>query len=313
MPDQLTFHQLFSPLSLGRHQAPNRLCSASLATGLSGQDGRLGEALARHYRACARGGAGLIVTEAMWPAGRPAAPARHLALYDDEFIPDLGACLADIQAAGSLGLVMLDQPLDIAPLSGAALAELGAAFVTAAWRAHTAGANGVMLSTTDGGPFAQLVSPLRNQRDDQHGAGLDGRTWLLLSVVEGITRWLGRGFLVGVRLLVEEFAPGGLTLQDARVIARRLVSAGVGLIEVSTAPVGDAPLAQFPGWRLPLAEMISSVADVPVLVGGQLDDALLAEGALAEGSADLIDVAERLLREPDWPRAARAALERGGE
>jgi 2,4-dienoyl-CoA reductase-like NADH-dependent reductase (Old Yellow Enzyme family) len=49
--------------------------------------------------------------------------------------------------------------------------------------------------------------------------------------------------------------------------------------------------------------------DVPVLVGGQLDEAKLAESALAEGSADLIDVAERLWAEPEWPQRARLVLD----
>jgi NADPH2 dehydrogenase len=299
---------LFSPLALGNLQLHNRLVCASLCSGLGREDGRFGEELAEHYRAIARGGAGLIVTEALCPL-RPTLAGPHLALYEDAFIPDLHGCLAEVHVAGSSVLVMLDQPVETAALRGVDLAELGAAFVTAAWRAQAAGAHGIMLSTCDGGPFAQLLSPLHNRRDDQHGAGLEGRLWLLLHVIEGLSRWLGREFVLGVRLLVEEFTPGGMTLQDARVVAQRLVGAGVGLLEIGVRWDAGVPLAQFPGWLLPLAAAVREVVDVPVLVGGQLDEAKLAESALAEGSADLIDVAERLWAEPEWPQRARLVLD----
>ena len=299
---------LFSPLALGATRAPNRLTLAALPSGCASADGRAGDALCAYYLERARGGLGVIVTEPVWPVAPPTVAQPHLALYDDSFIPDLSASLAAVHGAGVAAIVMLDQPLDLAQLSGAALAEIGAAFVTAAWRARTAGADGVMLSTCDGGPFAQLVSPLLNQRGDQHGAGIDGRLWLLTSVVEGIGRWLGPEVVIGVRLIVEEFAHGGITLHDARVMARRLVSAGVRLLEIGTRHTGDSPLAQFPGWKLPLAAAIRAVVDVPVLVGGQMDDVELADAAVRDGSADLIDVAECLLSEPLWPLKARAAL-----
>lgn len=299
---------LFSPLALGDLQLQNRLTCSSLSSGLAREDGVFAEALAERYRAIAGGGAALLVTDALCPL-RPAGGGSHLALYDDGFIPDLHACLADLHVAGSIVLAMLDQPLDTTPLRDVELAELGALFVTAAWRAQAAGAHGIMLSTCDDGPFAQLLSPLRNRRTDQHGVGLEGRLWLLLSVLEGIRRWLGPGFILGVRLLVEEFAPGGLTLQDARVVAQRLVGAGVALLEIGVRAASDTPLAQFPGWLLPLAAAVREVVDVPVLVGGELDDPKLAESALAEGSTDLIDVAERLWAEPAWPNRARLVLD----
>ncbi|MFO7170078.1 MAG: hypothetical protein DIU80_018805 [Chloroflexota bacterium] len=303
---------LFSPLVLGRAQLPNRVAMASRPSGCAVEDGRVTREMAAFYLARARGGAGLIVTEPAFPVP-PRARTPHLALYDDAHIAALRTCITAVQAAGATVLVMLDQPLDLEQFSGAEIAELGALFITAAWRAHSAGAAGVMLSTCEDGPFATLLSPLLNRRTDQHAAGLEGRLWLLLNVVEGIIRWLGPSFVVGVRLVAEEFAPGGIELQDARVIARRLTSAGAGLLEVGTRSPASAPVAQFPGWRLPLATAIRAVVDVPVMVGGLMDDPALADSAVRDGSTDLIDVGERLLRDPHWPAQARAALRRASQ
>jgi 2,4-dienoyl-CoA reductase-like NADH-dependent reductase (Old Yellow Enzyme family) len=45
-------------------------------------------------------------------------------------------------------------------------------------------------------------------------------------ILARMPNWIGEQFIVGVRLNVEEFAPGGIALQYARVIAKRLISAG---------------------------------------------------------------------------------------
>jgi 2,4-dienoyl-CoA reductase-like NADH-dependent reductase (Old Yellow Enzyme family) len=165
-----------------------------------------------------------------------------------------------------------------------------------------------MLSAADGGLFEQLVSPLQNERADRYGGNIAGRLRLLLSVVEGVQKWIGEHFIVGVRLNVEEFAPGGLTLQDTRVIAKRLIGAGVRLLEVSARTTGDTPIAQFPGWQVPLAAAIRAVVEVPVLVGGLLDDPTLADSVIRDGSADLVALGEVLRTEPLWPQEAWAAL-----
>src|SRR5262249_20119884 len=135
-----------------------------------------------------------------------------------------------------------------------------------------------------------------------------GRLQLLIDVLDGIGSWIGHQFVVGIRLNVEEFTSGGLTLQDSRTIATRLVSSGLNLIEVSAEMIGEAPVARFPGWRVPLAEGIKSVVGVPVMVGGQLDDPKLANSVVRDGSADLIAIAERLRFDLGWPLRAWAAL-----
>jgi len=165
-----------------------------------------------------------------------------------------------------------------------------------------------MLSTADGGPFEQVISPLRNQRTDGYGGSLSGRLQLLSEVVEAIERWIGSQFIVGVRLNVEEFVPGGLRFQDARIIAKRLVSVGVKLLEISVDTAGGVLVARFPGWHVPLANGIKAVVDVPVMVGGLLDDPELADSVVRDGSADLVAIGERLRIEPDWPRQAWTIL-----
>jgi NADPH2 dehydrogenase len=299
---------LFSPLALGNTRLPNRIALNALPSGFAQLDGFFGAELARYYRRRARSGAGLIVIESACVLPPPDGATPHVGLYADAQIPALRSTLEDIHASGASALVMLDQPLWMAGLSAGSLREIGDAFVAAAWRARAAGAHGVMLSTADGGPFEQLLSPLRNRRADEYGSDAAGRMRLLGDVVESIARWSGGDFVVGVRLNVEEFTPGGLALRDARAIAPRLVSAGAQLIEISAETASDTPIARFPGWQVPLAAGVKALVDVPVIVGGLLDDPELADSVVREGSADLVAVGERLRVEPEWPYHAWAML-----
>ncbi|HEX5691709.1 MAG TPA: hypothetical protein VFX76_16960 [Roseiflexaceae bacterium] len=301
---------LFSPLTLGRMRLPNRIARAALPSGFAAPGGFAGAALLAYYAEQAGGGVGMLVVEhtcVLPPADRT---APHLGLYDDAQIADFHACVAGIHAAGAAALVMIDQPVRVADLRHDAVAELGEAFIRAAWRARAAGADGIMLSTTDGGPFEQLLSPLQNQRDDRYGGTRDARLRLLLEVIEGIQQWLGGDCAVGVRLMVEEFEPGGLTLHDARVIAKRLIGTGAAFLEVSAQSGGPMQVAHFPGWMVPLAAALKAVVEVPVMVGNLSNDPTLADDTIRDGSADIAALSEILHVEPDWPRRAQQALSR---
>lgn len=299
---------LSSPLALCHARLPNRIVMTALPSGLAGIDGFIDDSLMAYYLARAQGGVGMLVIEPTYALPPPDNGTTHLGLYADAQVSDLYHCVAAARNAGATTLVMLDQPLALERMSGSEVDSVGEAFIEAAWRTRAAGADGIMLSTADGGPFDQLVSPLRNHRTDRHGGGIDRRMRLLLNVVEGIQRWIGDRFIIGVRINAEEFAPGGLALQDARVIAKRLSSTGVKLLEIVAAIKDGTPVAQFPGWRVPLAAGIKAVVDVPVMVGGQLDDADLADSIIRDGGADLIALGDRLRVEPDWPRQALASL-----
>lgn len=299
---------LFSPLTLGHIRLSNRIALTALPSGCATLDGFVSDELAAYYLARARGGVGMLVVEPTYVLAPADGAVPHVGLYADTQVSDLHHCISLARAAGPAVLVMLDQPLQLAGLQRPEVGEIGEAFIVAAWRARAAGADGVMFSCADGGPFEQLVSPLHNQRNDRYGGGTGGRLRLLLDVIEGISSWMGSSFLVGIRLNADEFTPGGLTLQDTRVIAKRVISAGVKLLEVSANINSTIPVARFPGWRVPLAVAIKTVVDVPVMVGELRGDAVLADSVIRDSCADLVALSETLRSDPDWPQYARAQL-----
>jgi 2,4-dienoyl-CoA reductase-like NADH-dependent reductase (Old Yellow Enzyme family) len=277
--------KLFNSLTLGRTRLHSRLAMEALPSGLTTLEGFVDQKLQSFYRIRAHAGVGLIVIEDT-RATLPHIAVPHLGLYADAHIPNMRDCISDIRQESCAALVMIDQPRSFDD----DLSLLTNSFAQAAWRAHAAGADGIMLSTIDGGVFSLLNDPTAGSM----------RVAALLKVIESIRAWLGRRFVIGIRLGVEEGVAGGLALQDARVVARRLTSVGANLIEVTFRVGGDVPLAQFPGWCVPVAAAIKQIVDCPVMVGGQLDEPMAAEQCLAEKAADLIAVGERLKQEPRW-------------
>jgi 2,4-dienoyl-CoA reductase-like NADH-dependent reductase (Old Yellow Enzyme family) len=214
-----------------------------------------------------------------------------------------------VRANGARVLLTIDTPLAADGLDGAELLAARDSFILAAWRAYCAGADGVLLSSADGGMIHSLVSPARNHRLDAYGGSVAGRLRFPLEIVEGVRGWIGPRIIIGFRLAAEEFVVGGMGLQDARMIAKRVTSAGVRLLDVTVSASDSTTLARFPGWAVPLANGIKRVTpDVPVIGFGLHGDHQLADSVIRDGSVDLISVDHTLRTNPDWPRLARKAL-----
>lgn len=298
---------LFSPLTLRRTQLRNRIVLAAYPSGHATPRGQTTEPMVDYYRERAAGGVGLVLVEPAL-ALPPVAPQPHLAAYGDAFLPGLRRLATAIADEGAVPLLSLGATIKAQGLSLAQLVSLRDAYIAAARRAHSAGMIGVMLPLADGSPLHQLVSPRHNQRDDEYGGDLDGRLRLALETVEGIRRALGPASVIGLRLAVEDAQEGSRSHNDSRVIARRLVAAGASLIDVTVEPQGSAPLARFPGWRVPLAASLKPLVDVPVMVGGGLDDPLLADSVVRDRSVDLVVVGRALHQDPLWPQQAMHAI-----
>lgn len=300
---------LFSPLTIARMRLPNRIVLAPLPSGFTAPDGFIDDTLITYYVQRAQGGVGLIITEAALVVPPPEADLlAHLGLYADVFIPQLHRLSRAIHHNNARLMLLLEAPAAATQVDASGLRLLGDRFIQAAWRALLAGCDGVILSAADGGALHMLVSPRFNRRIDVYGGTLDGRLRLPIEIIDGIRSWFGKRLVLGFRLVADEFQPDGITLQDARVIAKRVVGAGAGLLDV-TAATGNAVVARFPGWQIPLVSAIKRVnQDVPVIGAGLLGDSQLADSVVRDGSVDLVMLGQALRNDPAWPNAARAAL-----
>lgn len=301
---------LFRTITIEKKRLPNRIVMAPLISGYAARDGHIHNELYDYYVERVHGGVGLIITEPMQVVPpTPEQAGAHIGLYSDDFIPTLRHLVKSIHGGGARVIVTLDAPDYLARGSVKTLTILTVLFIQAAERALQAGCDGVMLSMADGGVLSHLISPLQNKRHDAYGDTLGGRLRLPLDIINGIRMNLGKRIILGFRLVADEFVAGGIRLPDSHIIARHLCAVGVNLLDVTTDTYTDAQVAQFPGWRIPLAHSLKhAVPDVPIIGSGLLSNPYLAESFVRDGSVDMVMLERTLVVNPYWPQLAHIML-----
>jgi 2,4-dienoyl-CoA reductase-like NADH-dependent reductase (Old Yellow Enzyme family) len=336
--------RLFSPIELRSTSIRNRVWVSPMCQ-YSAVDGVPDDWHLVHLGSFARGGAGLVLTEAtaVSPEGR-ISPA-DTGIWNDEqaaawarivqFVHGQGAT-AGMQLAHAgrkastrppfegRGSVPVDEGgwATVAPsavafpglaepraLTVAGIDQVVADFVAAAGRALGAGFDVLEIHAAHGYLLHEFLSPLSNHREDDYGGCFDNRARLLLRVVESVRAAVPAGTPLLVRISATDWVDGGWTGDDSVALARLLREAGVDLVDVSSG--GNAP-AQIPveaGYQVPFARRIREEAAVPVGTVGLITEPKQAEEIVAGGQADAVLLARALLRDPHWP--LRAAHELG--
>ncbi len=292
---------LFTPLQVAGRQLRNRIVMAPAPSGLAGRDGFCHSALVSYYERRAMGGVGMIITEPML-VEEPLTPTAHLGIWHDCYLPALRRLTAAAHAFGSRIVFLLEMPLGTSTLH-----DLVESYLQSAWRALASGADGVFISIADQGELAAIVAA-GCQNDNRVQPPIAERIQPVLTILEQIRLRFGRRLWVGLRMPVAELVPGGLTHQDARIIARRAVAAGAQFLDV-TLNRYTPDVARFPGWTIPLIMGIRRIASEAIVIGsGQLSDPWLADAVIREGSVDLVMLCTALRLLPEWPQLARRVL-----
>jgi len=314
----------------------------------SSVDGRPTDWHLVHLGGFARGGAGLVLTEAtaVTPEGR-ISPA-DAGIWTDQQAEDYRRITDFIRSQGSVPGIQLAhagrkastqrpweghgyvEPVDggwatVAPsalaygdlptpreLSEVDIAALVAAFADAARRSLRAGFEVAEIHAAHGYLLHEFLSPLSNSRSDRYGGDLAGRSRALIEVTEAVRAVWPEDRPLLVRVSASDWVDGGLTVDEVSDVARTLAGLGVDLIDVSSG--GNSPQQKItvgPGYQVPFARQVRQVSGLPVAAVGMITEPAQAEAILADGSADAVLLARALLREPTWPQ--RAAVELGAD
>jgi len=258
---------LFDPITINGVTIRNRIVKSAMAEGLADAGGRPTPALIDLYRRWARGGVGLAITGMTYIDPRFSFTDRELGLYDDALVAPLRAltdavhehegrvfaqlnhappqiprakAVAHGPRAASWGLCRTNFTLG-RPYSDAELRAVVRAFAAAAGRARDAGFDGVQLHAAHGYLLSRFLSPRHNRRRDRWGGDFEGRLALLRETLAAVRAEVGPAYPVAIKLNAHDGAAGGLELEDALRVARRLeAEALLDAVEVSagTADVG---------------------------------------------------------------------------
>ena len=197
------------------------------------------------------------------------------------------------------------------------LARITADYADAAARMQEAGLDGIELEAY-GHLLDQFWSPATNRRDDAYGGSLDNRMRLSLEVLAAIRARVGSEFIVGIRMVADEQWDIGLTADDGREIARKLVASGhVDFLNIIRGHIdSDAALADVipvmgmaSAPHLDFAGAIRADTRFPVFHAAKIADVATARHAVAEGKLDMVGMTRAHIADPHIVSKIRAGRE----
>jgi 2,4-dienoyl-CoA reductase-like NADH-dependent reductase (Old Yellow Enzyme family)/thioredoxin reductase len=332
----VSFARLFEPGRVGAMEVKNRIIGSPMERNYCTAEGRVTQRYIDYLAARARGGVGMMYTEATYVDPRGKGREFQMGLYDDDLIPQLARLVAAVhQHGGRVGPELNfggrvvnpevsgleSRAPSVVPYVGAGgwspraldrdgIVELVDSFAAAARRAAEAGCDFVGIHGAHGYLLSQFLSPYCNKRQDEYGGDLAGRMRFPLAVIAAVRRSLPAGMPVLFRISGDEHQENGISLADVCAIAPHLVAAGVDLIDVSAGMYETnwwitQPMEMAQGVLAPLAREVRKHVEVPVSVSGRLTDPSVAEHLLESGTCDFVTLGRALHADPDFPVKAR--------
>ena len=341
---------LLAPGRIGAVETRNRVIRSSTSESLADENGFITQGYRDLHLRLARGGVGLIFTGhcGVHASGKY---IRGMTMLDrDEHVPALASLTDAIHAEGARIFAQLNHAgsqsrvLELQPLAPSVvpnpqffrtpreateeeILEIIDSFGGAAARAEAAGFDGVHVHAGHGYLISEFLSPLSNRRRDRWGGPLENRQRFGLEVYRAIRAAVGPGFPVTWKLGLEDFAPGGLPVEEGLATAEAFDREGVDALEGSAglmSPKAESAV-QYAGvtrrraledklfhrvlarprpeaYFLEHARLLRERVRCTVILVGGLRTVEVMEGALREGVADFVSLARPLIREPDLVR-----------
>jgi 2,4-dienoyl-CoA reductase-like NADH-dependent reductase (Old Yellow Enzyme family) len=328
------FPHLLSPLIHGRLSIRNRVMFSGHIT-LYAKDGLVSPRQIRYYSERAKGGVGIVVTEAaavhpttvkfpeMIRAFEPRvvdsmqALAEAVHVYDSKVVMQLahgGARMSAIDSdlpllAPSAVLSSMYNEVPRAMTLGE-IKSIQEGFALSARHAAQTDLDGVEVHSAHGYLPVQFLSPLHNHRSDHYGGSFENRARFLLEVLEMVRAELGSERILGIKVNGSDLAAGGCTTQDYIDLIQLIeqtqtvdyLSVSVGTSRTNHKVVPAMPVEE--GVNVEYAARIKDTTTIPVFTVGRIYRPEHAEALIADGIVDGVSMARALIADPDWVNKA---------
>jgi len=357
------FEYLAEPIYIGKVRLKNRMMKNG--TGFFWDDpadkSRMNDKYIAYFEALAKGGAALV-SSATSPLTRDIdAPMPGYRMRTDEFIPGWKKwadtihkydCLAFHQlfhlgpmlplfVEAPAGVSASSIPNELSPIPRfnvpreitiPELEDMVDLFASTAERFKKAGLDGTEVNGACNHLLNNFLSRAWNKRTDEYGTQtLENRTRLFVNIIKEIKRRNGKDWpIIALINAMEVDLKDGITIEESRQFARKLVEAGADAIEVRAEyyiHVDDNKRREslhfpdiffYPGHEgrldplvygkeygkqanVLMAAEIKKAVNVPVIVCGKMDWKNGNE-AIKIGQADIISMNRRLLADPELPK-----------
>lgn len=337
---------LSSSFMLGRLKLPNRIVVSPMCQ-YSAIEGVAQPWHAMHLGSMAISGAGLVIVEATGVTSEGRISPHCLGLYTDEQESALTRLVAGIRSysATPLGIQLghagrkasaegFDSGAPALPRAGGwqpvgpsayslqddwptprslqilEIDQIVEAFASAARRADRAGFDVIEIHGAHGYLISSFLSPVANKRNDRYGGSLENRMRLPLLVAQAVRETLPSHKPLGMRINGTDHIEGGITIDEAGILAAALRDIGCDYVSVSSG--GNSREQKIPptvpGYQVGYARDIRKASGLATMAVGMIIKPQQAEEIISTNSSDMIAVARAVLDNPRWPLHALTEL-----
>ncbi|WP_336929203.1 NADPH-dependent 2,4-dienoyl-CoA reductase [Acinetobacter tandoii] len=318
------YANILKPLHLGFTTIKNRMVMGSMHTGLEDRFYNYPK-LAAYFGERAKGGVGLIITGGIspnrqgWllPAGGTMNTMGDIAPHRlvTHAVHKHGAkILMQILHSGRYGyqpFVVSASPIKspISPFKPRQMSEKQILstirdYAETSHLAKLAGYDGVEIMGSEGYLLNQFLSRHVNQRQDRWGGSIDNRMRFAVEIVRAIRQKVGEKFIICFRLSMLDLVHDGNTMQEVIAVAQALEKAGITLLNTGIGwheariptIVTSVPRAAFADYTAEVKKHVT----VPVIASNRINMPDTAEEILAQGKADMVQMARPFLADPYW-------------
>jgi 2,4-dienoyl-CoA reductase-like NADH-dependent reductase (Old Yellow Enzyme family) len=321
---------LFEPLRIGGITVPNRIMQAAHSKQYS--DRVESDRETAYFVRRAQGGCGLFIA-----GNQFVHPSGSIRGFQDAFRPeaaDADRRMTDaIHDAGAKIFVQLnhhgaqampdgpDGPRPVyapsrilSPSTAHATREMSVADIgefTESWArsaeiAQRGGFDGVEVHMAHGYLLHQFLSPLYNARTDEYGGDLEGRARFAREVLAAVRERVGEDFVVGIRIVANEFHPEGMDAAALRTVIGMLQeSSRIDFLDLAGGGYHNVHYV-FPSSAMPYAWLRDEVAAVkaanpgiPVFGVGAALSVEQADAVIRDGIADMVALTRAQIADPD--------------
>lgn len=313
--------KLFSSIKIKDMEIRNRIVMPPMCMYSSDSEGKANSWHFIHYATRAIGGVGLIIVEATAVEPRGRLTDNDLGLWDDSHIEGLSRIVEEVKKHGAVIGIQInhagrkcdaDEKVIIAPSSIAFdenyktpvemtkedIKNTVALFRNAAERARKAGFDFIEIHGAHGYLINQFLSPLSNKRKDEYGGSPENRARFLKEIIHAVREVWPMEKSLGVRVSAEDYVEEGNHDTDIGEMLNMVKSEGIDVVNVSSGAVVPVKMKVYPGYQVRFAETIKKMTNLPVIAGGLITEAVLAEEIVQNGRADMVYMGRELLRNP---------------
>lgn len=326
---------LFSNYNIKEIRLNNRVVMAPMCMDSAESDGKVNEWHYVHYVTRAVGGVGLIILEATAVEDRGRITDKDLGIWEDSQIEGLKRIVDECKKHGAKMAIQIAHAgrkceVDTEIIAPSAIAfnekyktpkemtkqdiqEVVEAFKKGALRAKEAGFDIIELHGAHGYLINEFMSPITNKRTDEYGGNLENRARFLKEVVKAVREvWEQERPLI-LRVSGEEYLAEGNSPKDTADVINLVKDEGIDIIDVSSGGVAPAAINTYPGYQIKIAETIKARTGLPIIAGGLITEASMAEEIIQNERGDMVFLARELLRNPYWALQAAKELEQDVE